>query len=232
MTTTAVLFDLYNTLVGTDTGAIASGRRRGAELAGADPNCLQAQWTGSVDARSLGRLGRPRDELRQLLAACEARTVEDGVLNRLIELEAANWRHGAKLYDDVAPALAALRRDGCRLAIVSNCSWQTEGVLEATGLVREVEAVLLSYQVGIMKPDPAILRLAAERLGADPARTVLVDDVVANLDAARTIGMATVLVDRTGRGGAVGHRAVRDLTGLTTLLRARAERASADPESD
>lgn len=219
MTATTVLLDLYDTLVGADRDAIASGRRRGAEMAGVDPSCLLAQWSGSLNARSLGRLGLPRDELRQLLAACDAVAVEDGLLDGLVELEAANWRQDARLYDDVLPALAALRREGCRLAIVSNCSWQTSAVLEATGLIGEVEAAVLSYQVGIMKPDPAILRLAAERLASDQARTVLVDDLVANLDAARTIGMTTVLVDRAGVASPAGHRAVRDLAGLAAELR-------------
>ena len=43
------------------------------------------------------------------------------------------------------------------------------------------------------KPDAAIFRLAAERLGVAPAECVFVDDWDQNIAAARSIGMTAVL---------------------------------------
>jgi HAD superfamily hydrolase (TIGR01509 family) len=215
--TDTVLLDLYDTLACLDRDAIDAGRRRGAELAGADSNCLIERWRATVPARSVGGLGSPADELRFLLASCPGDGA-DQVLDELARMEAAIWRSGVRLFDDVLPALGGLRRAGRRLAIVSNCSWQTAGVLEAIGLPGEVDVVVLSFEVGLVKPDPAILRLALERLGADPAGAALVDDVPANLDAARALGMATVLMDRGGVAVAPSHPVARDLAEAAAAL--------------
>jgi len=214
--TGAVLLDLYDTLARIESDAVAAARRRGAELAGVDPDCLLDRWRETVAARSAGRMGSPAEEIRHLLEGCGGAADED-LVRELTALEAASWRSGVRLYEDVPAALRALRRQGIRLAIVSNCSWQTAGVLEATGLAGEVDAVVLSFEVGLLKPDPAILRGALERLGADPTSSVLVDDVAANLDAARALGMATVLMDRAGRA-TPGHPAARDLTAAAAAL--------------
>jgi putative hydrolase of the HAD superfamily len=218
VTLDAVLLDLYETLAVSDSDAIAAGRRRGAELAGVDPACLLNGWRDTIDQRSAGRMGSPRDEMRSLLGACDGRA-GDELIDELVALEAANWRSGVRLYDDVLPMLAALRRDGCRVAVVSNCSWQTAGVMEAIGLDGEVDATVLSFDVGLLKPDPAILRIALERLGAEPARSALVDDVTEHLDAARALGMATVLMDRAGTASGSAHPVVRDLAAAVAALR-------------
>jgi len=220
VTGAAILLDLYQTLAGMDSEAVAAGRRRGAELAGVDPDCLVERWRATVDARSVGGLGSPHEEVRHLLGACAGQSAPDGVLDEIVRLEAAGWRSSVRLYDDVLPALDALRRDGHRLAVVSNCSWQTAGVVEAMGLAGHVDVVVLSFEVGLLKPDPAILRLALERLGADPARSALVDDVAANLDAARGLGMATLLMDRRGTASTGAHAAVHDLAAAAAALRA------------
>ena len=217
--TGAVLLDLYDTLAAIDRDVITAGRRRGAALAGVDPACLVERWTETVDARSLGALGAPRDELLHLLGACAGEAADEEVVRAVIGVEAENWRAGVRLYGDVLPALDALRRGGRRLAIVSNCSWQTAGVLEATGLAGRVDVVVLSFEVGLMKPDPAILLLALDRLGADPAASALVDDVAANLDSARGLGMATVLMDRDAAAREPAHAAVRDLAAAAAALR-------------
>jgi HAD superfamily hydrolase (TIGR01509 family) len=52
---------------------------------------------------------------------------------------------------------------------------------------------VISGEVGLRKPDPAIYELAAERLGLSPAACVFVDDLPGNLKPARALGMATVL---------------------------------------
>jgi putative hydrolase of the HAD superfamily len=54
------------------------------------------------------------------------------------------------------------------------------------------DAVIVLGEVGIRKPDPAIYRLAAEKLGLPIGACVLVDDVAANLTPAAELGMASI----------------------------------------
>ncbi len=51
-----------------------------------------------------------------------------------------------------------------------------------------------SHEVGLRKPNPAIYRLALDRLGASAERTVFLDDVESNVDAATALGMVGVVV--------------------------------------
>ncbi len=59
-------------------------------------------------------------------------------------------------------------------------------------LSEQYDAVVISGEVGLRKPDPAIYLLAAEKLGLPASQCVFVDDVAANLPAAAELGMATV----------------------------------------
>ena len=53
---------------------------------------------------------------------------------------------------------------------------------------------IMSYTVHLAKPDPAIYRLACERLGVAPEQVVFLDDIGGNLKPARALGMATIKV--------------------------------------
>ena len=57
---------------------------------------------------------------------------------------------------------------------------------------------MLSCEVGALKPEPAIFAAALRRMDAAAERAVLVDDIAAHLDAARTLGLRTVHVVRDG----------------------------------
>jgi len=52
---------------------------------------------------------------------------------------------------------------------------------------------LLSFEVGIIKPDPAIYILAAKRLGVKPEECVFVDDMIVNVEAAESTGMKGII---------------------------------------
>jgi putative hydrolase of the HAD superfamily len=52
--------------------------------------------------------------------------------------------------------------------------------------------VIVSGEVGIRKPDPAVYLLAAEKLGLPAGACVLVDDVAPNLPPAAKLSMATI----------------------------------------
>ncbi len=48
--------------------------------------------------------------------------------------------------------------------------------------------IIVSGEVGLVKPDPDIYRLAIERFAVDPARTLFIDDRAENVEAARAEG--------------------------------------------
>ncbi len=73
------------------------------------------------------------------------------------------------------------------------------------------EFVLESSKVGVRKPEPAIYRMACERLGVTPAEAVFLDDLGINLKSARALGMQTIKVESADQ--ALGE--LEAITGLT-----------------
>lgn len=69
-----------------------------------------------------------------------------------------------------------------------------------------------SYEVGMMKPDPKIFHLAAERFGVVPSQTLYVDDMPENVQAAKEAGFRVVHYDH--KNHADGEQAIRGLAGL------------------
>jgi len=95
-------------------------------------------------------------------------------------------------------ALARALRPAYRTAILSNADRSLRERLRATGLHDLFDAIVSSAEEGMAKPEPAIYRLAAERLAVPPTACVFVDDFEPNVEAAVAVGMRGVLfyIDR------------------------------------
>ena len=120
-----------------------------------------------------------------------------------------------RAYPEVPAALERLRAGGARLAVVSNWDVSLHDVLERTGLRGLVGAVVISAELGVAKPDPAIFRAALDRLGARAADAMHVgDSVEADVAGARAAGLEAVLVTRNGGPTPDGVRVVASLDGL------------------
>lgn len=92
-------------------------------------------------------------------------------------------------------ALAALPAD--RAAIATSCSEPlARARLAASGVVAPSIVVTVD-DVERGKPAPDIFLAAAERLGVDPSRCLVVEDAVAGIAAARAAGMRTLAVTTT-----------------------------------
>jgi len=85
------------------------------------------------------------------------------------------WKHPL---DGVADTVDGLRRDGIRVAVVSNSDGSVGGSLAQAGLADLFEFVIDSHEVGVSKPDPEIFDLAMERMGVQPSETWFVGDSV------------------------------------------------------
>jgi 2-haloacid dehalogenase len=105
----------------------------------------------------------------------------------------AFWSRWTEMLGDADPATVAilgeLRAAGIRVFGLTN--WSSETFPHARPrypFIEWFEDVVVSGEVRLTKPDPAIFRLIAERNGLDPARTVFVDDTVVNVTAAAELG--------------------------------------------
>ena len=92
-------------------------------------------------------------------------------------------------------AVRTARANGIPTGLISN-SWG--GNYGEGGYQREMfdelfDTVVISGEVGLRKPQPEIYLLAAERLKAEPAECIFVDDFKVNADGAAAVGMTGVV---------------------------------------
>lgn len=129
--------------------------------------------------------------------------------------------------EDMVEALEMLRLRGLRLAAVSN-TFVSERVLrdilEARGLLRFLEAVVSSADVGFRKPHPECFRPALAALRVEPGEAVFVGDRMdTDIEGAVRLGMTAVLThqyrqDDPERGPFPPHHVISHLAELTALL--------------
>jgi HAD superfamily hydrolase (TIGR01509 family) len=111
-----------------------------------------------------------------------AATVDEGLATPLYDrlLLADGWQ----LYADTVPTLQALRAAGVPVAVVSNIGFDLRALAQDLGFADLVDAFVLSYEVGLIKPDPAIFWNACAALRVDPERALMVGDTPADAGAA------------------------------------------------
>jgi putative hydrolase of the HAD superfamily len=159
------------------------------------PNPIHALERGECSAAEFEQL-----LAGQLLRIDGAAVAADGLLRRMF---AASLPVPA-MYD----AIRTLRAAGFSTALLSN-SWGCDEYPRADFLGL-FDTVVLSGEVGMRKPEQEIFLHAAQTLGLDPAECVFVDDMEANVAAARACGMTGVLHTET----TATTQALQDLFGV------------------
>jgi epoxide hydrolase-like predicted phosphatase len=103
-----------------------------------------------------------------------------------------------RLFGGIGPdeaMLEAVRRSraaGIGTGLISN-SWG-DGLAYDPALLDELfDAVVISGDVGMHKPEPEIFHLGAERIGVAPEDCVFVDDLRENCAGAEAVGMKAIL---------------------------------------
>jgi len=148
---------------------------------GADRNPVHDLETGRISAAEFERL-LAAELLERAPAQPGAADRAAGMLTRMFS--------GMRIESSMIDVVRTVRAAGVRTGLLSN-SWGLD--YERDGWDALFDAVVISGEVGLRKPDPAIYALAAERIGRPAEACVYVDDLPGNLKPARALGMATVL---------------------------------------
>jgi putative hydrolase of the HAD superfamily len=190
----AALIDLYDTLVWSKWPTLRDLIER---RTGLDEGELVRAFVRTRPARSVGSFTSVEGDMTAVLE--EAGVADDPTLvAELVELERAFLVEGVHLYEDSLPVMRALREREIRVAVVSNCSHSTRPIVQRLGLEDEADAVVLSFEVGVAKPDAGIYLTTLEQLRVAPDEAVFVDDQAAYCDGATRVGMSAYLIQREG----------------------------------
>ena len=179
----AILFDFGGVLVRTEDHA---GRRRWEEQCGLAAGELDTLVFNSPTAvrATVGEV--PEAAIWVYIAA---RLRLD--LDQLDRLRRDFWAG-----DRLDPDLAALMQDlrpRYKVAVLSNAwSGAREQFTRVHGLDQVTDALIISSEEQLAKPDARLFHRAAERLGAQPGEAVLVDDFIENVEGARAAGMQAI----------------------------------------
>jgi epoxide hydrolase-like predicted phosphatase len=157
----------------------------GAE--GLPPDAVRERFRDDREARALlaeletGSL--PAPDFERAFAASLG-VAPEGLLRRMF----GGMQADAGMIDGVR----ALRGQGVHIGLLSN-SVGDSSIYDRALMDELFDGWVISSEVGLRKPDPAIYELAAERIGRPATSCVYVDDLPGNLKPARELGMTTVL---------------------------------------
>ncbi|HUK65683.1 MAG TPA: HAD family hydrolase [Anaeromyxobacteraceae bacterium] len=204
----AVLFDFHSTLVDQgdparwfDLAWVQAGRKGTAREALGEKRFLELSnvvnriWehVTEIDPHNERDLSPRRH--REVFDAFMARLpgVDDDLARALYEVMLETWIP----YDDALPTLRELKRRGIKIALVSNIGRDVRGVLERGSLSEFFDAVILSCEVGSLKPSASIFEQALSALRTAPAHALMVGDNPRDDAGAALIGIRTLLLPRT-----------------------------------
>lgn len=187
-----IFFDLWGTLVYN----IPRYKREDFEViarqVGRSSEEIWRRWMSYAPDALRGHLKSGEERARKVLADLSGPSEAAAAM---AHFEAENLAGQVYFFEGVPEMLAELRRRGYKTCLISNCNYLTPGVVDRMGLPGMLDEIVLSFEVGLVKPEKAIYQLAADRLGLATGECLFVGDGGdGELDGARNAGCKVALV--------------------------------------
>jgi len=192
----AIIFDLFHTLLYDEGTGLRERAIEIARHAGIAEEDLLRGWQATRHEADRGAIRSLVGRVRRALSEVGHEDPDGALADRLTGVLLA--RYSPALYADVRQALVEVRRRGYKVGLVSNLSRSDTPWLQEFELDAYFDAIVLSCEAGMAKPERGIYLLAAERLETKPEECVFVDNAPAYLAGARDVGMTTVQITRAG----------------------------------
>jgi putative hydrolase of the HAD superfamily len=151
---------------------------------------LQSLWRNRLDY-DRGTLDGPA-YWRQV-AKENGKEFSEAQIRRLIEIDLGLWTR----LDDMMLAWArALRKSGLKTSILSNMPRDFSSYLRSNATwLSDFDYNVFSGELGVVKPDAGIYLACLQGLNSPPDQTLFIDDMAANVDGARALGMKAIKFD-------------------------------------
>ncbi|MCY4528336.1 MAG: HAD family hydrolase [Chloroflexi bacterium] len=196
----AIFFDLYGTLV----DDLRYPRRqelkyrrwksKAAAILRVPVDDFTRVWSETVPHQSVGKIAGGHAPYEFICDTLDIDVAEDE-LKHAAEVGLEYVRYALKPREGTDETLGRLRDAGIKVGLISNCLGDTSELWPSTRFAQLFDASILSFDVGLVKPDPRIYHLACERLEVDPRDCLFIGDGGSGeLTGASKVGMDVVLI--------------------------------------
>lgn len=185
----AVIFDMYEMLITLYGSPVYFGTQIALD-AGIAEDKFQKPWNAEED-RAIGKITL-EEILEKILKDndCFSKKKMNLILTKRIHCKEEAFEH---LHIEIVPMLRALKEKGILIGLISNCFSEEAMVIKKSILYPFFDAICLSFDEGVQKPNPAIFKRCIEKLEVLADECLYVGDGGSNeLEAAETIGMKAV----------------------------------------
>jgi len=207
----AVILDLFGTLVDSyDLIGYTSALRETSSILKLPHEDFIRLWTETTDKRTTGGFKTLEENLEYICRELNVPVkIFDINLAKMVRYDFVSMALAPRKY--TIETLSQLKKDGYKVALISNCSMEPPDIWPVTPLAPFFDVTIFSSTCGLTKPDPRIFQMALEKLGLKPEECVFVDDNSNNLNVAVGLGIVSVLI--TDAEGKEQHHAFEPQTG-------------------
>lgn len=186
----AVIFDMFETLVTLFEGRTYFSENM-AEDIGVDLTQFRKAWHESEYDRSIGKMTMREgiaDTLRKM-GICDEEAADRLFEKRL----AALGDTFSAIPQESVDLLKGLKERGIKVGLITNTFSDERDKVRASELFPFFDAAMISYEQGVLKPDPVMYLKIMDEFGVEPAECLYVGDGGSKeLYAARDLGMKAV----------------------------------------
>jgi putative hydrolase of the HAD superfamily len=178
----AVIFDLGNVLITVDE---ARAMERMAARTGKTRQQIEQYLVGTPHALelALGKLSK-----KQFFRSVAKDLGFDGTYDEF----ALIWSDVFTLIEPMIALAESLKTRVPRLVLSNTNAIHMDYIFQHYTFLNDFDAHVFSHEVGLLKPDAAIYEYALKKYGLAAERTVFLDDLSANVEGARRVGMQAI----------------------------------------
>ncbi|MBQ6696100.1 MAG: HAD family hydrolase [Lachnospiraceae bacterium] len=186
----AVIFDMYETLITHFNSPLYFGKQMAADI-GIPEKKFREIWDTTDDDRTIGVL--------TLEEVVERILRENGQYSETLFQELIGKRKATKvdcfrhLHEEIIPMLEGIKERKVYIGLISNCYYEEAEIIRKSMLFPYFDAVYLSCEQGIQKPDKEIFRRCMEHLQVQPSECLYIGDGGSReLETAESLGMKAI----------------------------------------
>ena len=183
----AVLFDMFETLVTHFESPVYMAKQICADI-GITEQKFREIWDTTDEDRTLGKKSL-EEVIEAILRAnnCYSCELFEMIIEKRKQSKVECFNH---IHSEITPMLTAIKEMNIKVGLITNCYFEERDVIQNSVLFDYFDAVCMSCELGLSKPDAAIFQKCTQALEVAPDECLYVGDGGSfELESAQALGM-------------------------------------------